>query len=127
MALDAVTVLRRSMFPGRGWVLFEHGTYVVSTRALFDMKAAALQILREWGPVRVGSPAGDFAVIKLRNVPGWVIACHHPDVLTYVAPDELPPDPPDLHVGLFGRNKRDRDARELTVIHEESWKDAIPG
>jgi hypothetical protein len=124
MPIDPVKVLRRNIRPGRAWVLFANGTYVVFTKPLADMKSAAIELLRTWGPVHAGSPAGDFSVIGLTGVPGWAVAGHHRDVLTYVAPDELAPNPGDLQIGLLGRRKRDRDAKELTVVHEESWKDA---
>ncbi|BCJ26908.1 hypothetical protein [Actinocatenispora sera] len=38
--------------------------------------------------------------------------------MTYVAADEVPGGE-DLVVGLHGRGKRDRDARELSVLHVE--------
>jgi hypothetical protein len=75
--------------------------------------------MREWGPVHAGSPAGDFSVIKLEGHPGWVVTCHHPEVLTYVAPDELNADPSEVEVGLFGRGKREADATDLIVVHVE--------
>jgi hypothetical protein len=39
-------------------------------------------------------------------------------VLTYVAPDEVS-EPTDLTIGLTGRANRDRNGRELQVIHIE--------
>jgi len=51
--------------------------------------------------------------------PGWVVTGHHSDVLTYVAPDEVS-EPTDLTIGLTGRANRDRDGRELQVIHIEN-------
>jgi hypothetical protein len=114
------------MFPGRGWVLFRHDTYVVFTKPIPDMKSVALETLRRWGPVHPGSPSGDFSVLQLRDAPGWVVAGDHPDVLTYVAPDELPGNPTDLEVGLLGRSKRDRDGKELDIVHEEPWRTPGP-
>jgi hypothetical protein len=75
------------------------------------------------GPVHPGSPAGEFSVIHLSDdASGWVVAGHHPNVLTYVALDEVPDSPTDLQVGLLGRHKRAKDARDLQVVHEEPWK-----
>jgi hypothetical protein len=49
-----------------------------------------------------------------------VVTSHHNDIMTYVDPDEIgQPDPGDLFVGLFGREKRDQDAQELEIIHIE--------
>jgi hypothetical protein len=115
--------LRRNIRPGRAWVLFANGPYVVFTRPVADMKHAAMELLRSWGPVHTGSPAGDFSVIGLTGVPGWIVTGHHREVLTYVAPDELAENSGDLQIGLLGRRKRDKDAKELTVVHKEPWKD----
>jgi len=41
-----------------------------------------------------------------------------PDVLTYVAPEEVA-EPTNLMVGLIGRAKRDCDGQELEVVHVE--------
>jgi methyltransferase (TIGR00027 family) len=119
---ETIEALRRAVLPGRGWVLFRNGTYVVFTEATEDMSARASDLLREWGPVHPGSPAGDFAVMALHDAAGWIVTCHHPDVLTYVAPDETPDPPTDLAIGLLGRAKRALDAQELVVAHEEPWR-----
>jgi hypothetical protein len=103
----------------KSWVLFAHGTCVVLSNPADDLVAQAVGILREYGPVHVGSPAGDFGTIDLSAVPGWAVYCHHPDVLTYVAPDEVASPVTDIMIGLTGRAKRDRDGRELTVVHVE--------
>lgn len=116
---ESIEALRRAVLPGRGWVLFRNGTYVVFTEATADMNARASDLLREWGPVHPGSPAGDFAVVALQDAPGWIVTGHHPDVLTYVAPDEMSDDPTDLMIGLLGRAKRALDAQERVVVHEE--------
>ena len=123
MPIDPLEILRANILPGRAWVLFANGTLVVFTKPVADMKSEALEILREWGPVHAGSPAGDFSVRKLRGTPGWVVTSHHPDVTTYVAPDEVAEPTTDLKIGLHGRGKRARDAKELVVVHEEPWKD----
>ena len=63
----------------------------------------------------IGSPAGDFSVITLDKHPGWVVTSHHPDILNYVRPDEVDEGSSDVAIGLLGRSKRDRDAKELSV------------
>jgi hypothetical protein len=102
----------------KSWVLFAHGTVVVLVGSTDDLAGKAIGTLREYGPVHPGSPAGDFSCINLTAAPGWVVTSHHPDVLTYVAPDEVS-EISDLVVGLTGRAKRDRDGRELAVVHVE--------
>ncbi|MFD1374166.1 hypothetical protein [Actinoplanes sichuanensis] len=105
---------------GKSWVVFAHGTCVVlpapsPAEVLADR---AVEILREYGPVVGGTPAGDFGTITLDPGPGWVVYGHHNDVLNHVGPDEVA-DPTDVAVGLHGRAKRDRDGRELDVVHVE--------
>jgi hypothetical protein len=107
----------------KSWVLFAHDTCVVLTEPSEDLAAQAVALLREYGPVHAGSPAGDFNIITLESAPGWVVAGHHPDVLTYVAPGEVT-EANDLTVGLTGRGKRDRDGHELQVVHVEDCRDA---
>jgi hypothetical protein len=107
----------------KSWVLFAHGTCVVLTEPAEDLAAQAVALLREYGPVRAGSPAGDFNVTTLKAAPGWVVTGHHPDVLTYVAPGEVT-EANDLTVGLTGRGKRDRDGHDLHVVHVEDRRDA---
>ncbi|MFI5925030.1 hypothetical protein ACIA3K_03505 [Micromonospora sp. NPDC051543] len=105
---------------GKSWVVFAHGTCVVlpAPGPSADLAAQAIEILREYGPVHVGSSAGDFSTITLDPGPGWVVYGHHNDVLTYMGPDEVQ-DSSDLAVGLYGRHKRDQDGHELDVIHVE--------
>lgn len=112
----------------KSWVAFTNGTCVVmpNAAATADLAVEAVALLREYGPVRAGSAAGDFGTITLDPGPGWVVYGHHNDVLTYVAPDEVASGDPgagatpnDLTIGLLGRGKRDQDGRELQVIHVE--------
>jgi hypothetical protein len=81
--------------------------------------------MKTHGPVHAGSPAGDFSVINLDDDPGWVVTSHHPDILTYVSPDEAAEQSNDLVIGLLGRSKRDMDAAELMIIHVEDIRGMI--
>jgi hypothetical protein len=106
--------------PDKSWVVFENGTCVVLTDPADDLAGQAVAILREHGPVHPGSSYGDFGTITLDDGRGWVVTCHHNDILTYVAPDEVDADrASDLIVGLLGRSKRGQDAEELRVVHVE--------
>jgi len=121
-----IDVWRRLLVnPRASWALFEHGTCVVLTAPDGDLSEQAEGILREFGPVHAGSAAGDFTVIDLVDTEGWAVTCHHPDVLTYVAPDEIE-EHTDIAVGLYGRSKRDRDGTELRVVHVEDKRDESP-
>ncbi|MDX3537637.1 hypothetical protein PV721_25355 [Streptomyces sp. MB09-01] len=114
-----VDVWRRILIdPRKSWVLFEQGTCVVLTAPEGVLAEQATEILKEFGPVRVGSPAADFAVLDLTQAEGWVVTGHHHDVLNYVSADE-PDDGSDIAVGLHGRSKRHRDGTELRVVHVE--------
>src|SRR5690349_8614220 len=104
----------------KSWVLFEHGTCVILMQPEADLAAQAKALLAEWGPVHVGTDSADFNVVKLENDRGWVVTCHHPDILTYVTADEdEAEEPAEIMVGLMGRSMRDEDAKELKVIHIE--------
>lgn len=120
MTLSIVN-LWRSIIVGddKAWVLFEHGTCVILRAPHTNLQAQAVNLLKQW-PVQVGTDSADFNVIELAQAPGWVVTCHHPDILTYVGPDELSSDDTsDLLIGLLGRAKRDQDATELVTIHVE--------
>jgi hypothetical protein len=105
---------------GKSWVLFANGTCVILMEPAADLGQQATALLKEWGPVYPGSPAADFSVIGLANYPGWIVTGHHPDILTYVAPDEFDEqEPAEVMVGLIGREKRDQDAAELHILHIE--------
>jgi hypothetical protein len=47
------------------WVLFRHGTCVVLVGSPSGLSERALEILREWGPAHVGTPAADFNILTL--------------------------------------------------------------
>lgn len=104
----------------KSWVLFKHETCVIFPKPIESLENGAIELMKEYGPVHVGSPAGDFTTIKLINDPGWVVAGHQPDILTYVSPAELGTGKAsDVAIGLAGRSKRDLDAKELHVVHVE--------
>jgi hypothetical protein len=109
--------------PRKSWVLFEHGTCVVLTAPDGELAEQATDLLKKFGPAHAGSSAGDFGVIDVKDVEGWVVPGHHNDVLTYVGLDE-PQDQSQIAVGLFGRSKRHRDGTELRVVHVEDKRDS---
>jgi hypothetical protein len=106
----------------RSWVLFENGTCVALPDASpgDDLAASAIALMREWGPVQVATPSADFNVLPLAGLPGWVVTCHHPDILNYLSPDDMvTEDTPEMMIGLIGRSRRDLDSQELKVVHVE--------
>ena len=119
---DNLIAIWRGIIQGdsKSWVLFEHGTCVILMQTEADLAAQATALLAEWGPVQVGTDSADFDVIELANAPGWVVTCHHPDILVYVpVDDENTAGTSDVVIGLIGRSERDQDAKELKVIHIE--------
>lgn len=92
-----------------------------------DLAEQARALLREWGPVQVGTPSADFDVAALEDVPGWLVTCHHPDIVTYVGPEDgVDSDAAAVMVGLLGRAKRHQDAEEQAIIHVEDARLAHP-
>jgi len=102
------------------WVLFENGTYIIfdDISTIEDVKEEALQLMKEFGPVSAGGPAGDFSVIHLNLTEGWLVSGHGYGMYTYVHPSELDSESPnDLEIGLYGRSKRDSDGQNPEIIH----------
>ena len=91
---------------GRSWVVFANGTCVILMNYEGDPETQAMDLMREWGPVHVGSSAGDFGIVGLPNGLGWVVTGHHNDTLTYVSPDEVGDESSDLTVGMLGSAAR---------------------
>ena len=119
---DTLVEIWRGIIIGKekSWVLFQQGTCVILMQPELDLTAQAVAIMKQWGPVHVGSPAGDFSTITLAGHPGWVVTGHHPDMLTYVSLNEFEEkNPSDVAVGLLGRSKRNQDGEELQVLHVE--------
>ena len=104
------------------WVVFANGTYIILDDSLKDDPSNnALKIIKEFGPVYRGSPAGDMSITKLDKTHGWSVGCHYNGMYTYVHPDELVragmADCSDLDVGIYARAKRDKDSRDLKIIY----------
>ena len=103
----------------KSWVLFENGTIVILMKPEDDLEKQAISLMKEFGKVSAGNPAGDFSVINLSNDDGYAVTCHHPDIFTYVSPSEIEENTEDWKIGLLGRSKRDADAHELKIIYIE--------
>ena len=103
----------------KSWVLFKNGTVVIFSDAQANLREKAIEIMKEYGPVMAATSSGDFSVIDLIAAEGWTVTCHHPDILTYVSPEEMQLNSEDWIIGLFGRSKRNADALELEIIHIE--------
>jgi len=106
--------------PGKLWVLFENGTCVILVEPAADFAAQAIVLLKEFGPVYPGSSFADFGTIKLDGNRGWVVTCHHDQILTLVGKNDVPPTAPEVEIGMIGRHMRGLDAVSLRVIHIEA-------
>ncbi len=114
-----IELLREVVSSEASWVLFQNGTTVFLSDCDGDLGQSATEILREYGPVHVGSPAGDFAVIEFDNGIGWGVTFDHPDLLALVLPSEINANPEEIMIGVMGRAKRESDAESLEIAHVE--------
>ena len=86
-----------------------------------DITEDVKQVMSNFCPVFVGTPASDFSVIKPDNVPGWIVTCHYPKILVYVSPEDIQTGQQnDFTIGLYGRSKRDQDGRNPEVTYVEN-------
>ena len=119
--MDYVKIWRKLIIgDNKSWVLFEDGTCVILMEPKEDLAAQAIDIMKEYGPVHIGSASADMEITKLTKYPGWVVTGHHPDILNYISPDELKnDDTDDIVVGFLGRSTREADSKSLNIIHIE--------
>lgn len=117
--MDLVKIYKKIVTdPLMNWVLFKNGTCVMLLKPQKDIKTQAIQILQRHGQVTAGTPTGDFEVTKIPEINGWVITGDYPGIMMYVS-DEEGEKKDNAEIGLIGRNKRERDAQELEVLHIE--------
>lgn len=102
---------------GKSYVCFSEGTCVIFNEPQNDIIHSAKELLAEWGPVALGTPSADFEVLESDAFEGYVVACHNPNILTYVSPKSEPIS--DVIVGMEGRSRRDEDSRKLAIVHIE--------
>ncbi len=101
--------------PQKSWVVFENGTCVILMKPSNDLAQQAKNLLSEFGGA---TASNEFSVLELDVVSGWVIGWQHPDILNFVAPDELFEGlPKDMQAGLIGRQHRIEDAQQLKTVY----------
>ena len=90
MASELVETWRK-IIVGRekSWVLFENGTIVILTKPEEDLKNQAISLMKEFGIVWAGTPAGDFSVIDLSNDDGFAVTFLLPFFLPFVTSSEV--------------------------------------
>lgn len=109
----------------KDWVLFENGTYIVfdDINKIDNTEREAIRLMKEFGPVHAGGPAGDFNVISLNQKNGWLVSGHGYGIYTYVSPSELEMNSPnDITIGLYGRSKRNSDGENPNIVYISSSK-----
>ena len=101
-------------------MLFSNGTVIVFDEAAREdnLQEKAIKLMKEFGPVHVGTSAGDMRIIPLTKTDGWIVSGHGPGMYTYVHPRELKDgNTAHIAVGVYGRSKRDKDSKELKIVH----------
>lgn len=120
MSIDLIVVFKKVVTdPLMSWVLFKNGTCVMLLEPQKDIKTQAIQILGRYGRVSAGTPSGDFEVIKIPEINGWIVTGDYPGIMMYVSLEEGKKRD-DVKIGLIGRNKREQDAKELEVVYVEN-------
>ncbi|KAL4879213.1 hypothetical protein BJY04DRAFT_220331 [Aspergillus karnatakaensis] len=112
------------------WVVFSHGTVVILTSpsSTLSPKEQATEIMREWGPVHIGTPAADFNILDLmEEAGGYMVSGHHRDMLTFVPGSDVEDNAERFVVGMVGRGRRDEDGRDLEVVHVEDPRGVASG
>ena len=104
----------------RSFVLFSYGTCVVIADD-GDPAALAEALLQQYGHSIPGTPSGDMLVYTLPDTGDFIIGGYHPNILTFVPRDTLPPDASSEELrtmaGFCGRDLRVLDTFALNVVH----------
>lgn len=117
--MDVVQIYKKVITdPAMNWVVFKNGTCVMLLNPEKELHTQAIKILKEHGPAVAGTPSGDFEVTKIPEINGWVVTGDYPGIMVYVSEEEGKKKN-DVETGLVGRNKRERDAKELEIVHIE--------
>ena len=109
------------------WALFQFGTAVLlhMKDPKQDLEQLAYDMMAMWAIPVPGTPSNQGAMRYLTDhgIPGCIVSCHHPDIMTYVAPAEAPIADFGLYAGIkdqivnFGKKKRQWDCETLQIIY----------
>jgi hypothetical protein len=104
----------------KAWVIFKNGTCVVCRDSNKDPREYATNLMKNMGIFVPESSHGDFNMLPLDKIPGWIVEYHHEDIFSYVSPSEFNGENPgNMMIGLHGRQMRGEDAQSLEIVHVE--------
>lgn len=107
----------------KSWVLFENQTVVMLDDATPSASLAsqrATEIMKNYGPVHVGTPAGEFNVLSDEDSKGWIVTTGHcENMFTFIDKKQVNHEGGMFVIGLLGRAMRNKDGKQAQVIHVE--------
>lgn len=115
-----IDTLRDFLRPANAWVLFEHGTVVVTPPAVEHRAAYATLRLRKDAAQAAGTAAGDYSVRELPYGGGYAVSSHDPRIFTIVPHAEIGEHANDVTIGIAGRAAHGADADGGEVVHVET-------
>ena len=106
------------------WVLFSHGTCILVPIAE-DAERIAIEILKQYGPLAVGTTLADFRVRKLSASSTYLVGYAHPSIFNIVHGQEaMFCEALEKHnialIGNIGRSNRVFDAKVLKAVYVET-------
>lgn len=112
---ERVVVYRTILEDAASIYVFRNGTAVFSTNPMSEPEAIAL--LREEGPVVVGTDSADFHIAVIAEpIPGFIVRYANPSIISFEPDDAYPLDCPLPLAGNMIRLARHMDSRDLHVV-----------
>ena len=111
--------------PNKNWVLFKNQTFVILDDSELTKQSAsekATGIMKKYGPVYAGSPAGDFNVINDSQTKGWIVTGHCESMFTYVDMKQAKQQDGIMVIGLVGRGDEASRRRKPGNNSCRTWK-----
>jgi hypothetical protein len=114
-----IELLKKILPENQTWVVFSKGTFITFGALKEGIEQEALHYIRQKGRVIPGTPLADFNVESLPKNAGWIIHFYLEEMKTVVLHTEVEENErAAVQVGLYGRYKRDLDAKEPKIIHK---------
>lgn len=106
----------------KSWVLFKNQTFVILQEGQHTKESAsetATEMMKKFGPVYPGCPAGDFNVLETKDNNGWIVTGHCDDMFTFVDEGQAKKEDGIMVIGLVGRGMRNQDGINPEIVHVE--------